>query len=211
MVSIFWQGQAEFTTIFSIRKSSISDSKKGFCNNLVKKDRAKLCLTLSTLWTVACQVPLSMGFSRQKYWSGLPFPSPKNLANLALVYWQICAGLETHLTPVSGEGTIGKKIYPIFLFLGCVFNFRFPTERYVGPVILGSRQVWVRACTKQLKQWFSPSSALVASLSVTNFRQGGEERGDQMPLGLYIATVFRTFRNKQIWRLNPSLQSFSST
>ena len=26
-------------------------------------------------WTVACQVPLSMGFSRQEYWSGLPFPS----------------------------------------------------------------------------------------------------------------------------------------
>ena len=25
-----------------------------------------------TLWTVACQVPLSMGFSRQEYWSGLP-------------------------------------------------------------------------------------------------------------------------------------------
>ena len=30
----------------------------------------------STPWTVACQVPLSMGFSRQEYWSGLPFPSP---------------------------------------------------------------------------------------------------------------------------------------
>ena len=29
-----------------------------------------------TLWTVAYQAPLSMGFSRQKYWSGLPFPSP---------------------------------------------------------------------------------------------------------------------------------------
>ena len=29
-----------------------------------------------TLWTVARQVPLFMGFSRQKYWSGLPFPSP---------------------------------------------------------------------------------------------------------------------------------------
>ena len=28
-----------------------------------------------TLWTVACQAPLSMGFSRQGYWSGLPFPS----------------------------------------------------------------------------------------------------------------------------------------
>ena len=30
----------------------------------------------STLWTVALQVPLSMGFSRQEYWSGFPFPSP---------------------------------------------------------------------------------------------------------------------------------------
>ena len=29
-----------------------------------------------TLWTVAHQAPLSMGFSRQEYWSGLPFPSP---------------------------------------------------------------------------------------------------------------------------------------
>ena len=29
-----------------------------------------------TLWTVVCQAPLSMGFSRQEYWSGLPFPSP---------------------------------------------------------------------------------------------------------------------------------------
>ena len=36
----------------------------------------KLCLTLETPWTVACQAPLSMGFSRQEYWSGLPFPSP---------------------------------------------------------------------------------------------------------------------------------------
>ena len=30
----------------------------------------------ATLWTVACQAPLSTGFSRQEYWSGLPFPSP---------------------------------------------------------------------------------------------------------------------------------------
>ena len=29
-----------------------------------------------TLWTVARQAPLSMGFSRQEYWSGLPFPPP---------------------------------------------------------------------------------------------------------------------------------------
>ena len=34
-----------------------------------------------TPWTVACQAPLSMGFSRQEYSSGLPFPSPGDLLN----------------------------------------------------------------------------------------------------------------------------------
>ena len=32
-----------------------------------------------TLWTVACQAPLSVGFSRQEYWSGLPFPPPGDI------------------------------------------------------------------------------------------------------------------------------------
>ena len=36
----------------------------------------KLSLTPTTPWTVGCRAPLSMGFSRQEYWSGLPFPSP---------------------------------------------------------------------------------------------------------------------------------------
>ena len=34
-----------------------------------------------TPWTVACQAPLSMGFSRQEYWSELPFPFPADLSN----------------------------------------------------------------------------------------------------------------------------------
>ena len=33
----------------------------------------------ATPWTVADQAPLSMGFPRQEYWSGLPFPSPGDL------------------------------------------------------------------------------------------------------------------------------------
>ena len=40
----------------------------------------KSCLTLAIHWTVACQAPLPMGFSRQEYQSGLPFPS--SLINL---------------------------------------------------------------------------------------------------------------------------------
>ena len=40
------------------------------------------CVRLfATLWTVAYQAPPSMGFSRQEYWSGLPFPPPGDLPN----------------------------------------------------------------------------------------------------------------------------------
>ena len=34
-----------------------------------------------TAWTVACQAPLSTGFSRQEHWNGLPCPPPKDLPN----------------------------------------------------------------------------------------------------------------------------------
>ena len=40
--------------------------------------RVRLC---ATLWTVVCQAPLSLGFSRQEYWSGLPCPPPGDLPN----------------------------------------------------------------------------------------------------------------------------------
>ena len=43
------------------------------------------CVRLfGTLWAVARQGPLSMGFSRQVYWSGLPFPLPGDLPNPGL-------------------------------------------------------------------------------------------------------------------------------
>ena len=38
-------------------------------------------------WTVAYQAPPSTGFSRQEYWSGLPFPSPGNLPNPGIEPW----------------------------------------------------------------------------------------------------------------------------
>ena len=52
---------------------------------------------LGTPWIVAYQAPLTMGFSRQEYWSGLLFPSPGNLSNpgikpgsLCLLHWHAC-------------------------------------------------------------------------------------------------------------------------
>ena len=47
----------------------------------VKVSVVQSCPTLPTLWTVAHQAPLSIEFSRQGYWSGLPFPSPGDPPN----------------------------------------------------------------------------------------------------------------------------------
>ena len=48
---------------------------------------AKLCPTLVTPWTIARQAPLSMGFSKQESWSGLPFPSPGYLPYSGIKFW----------------------------------------------------------------------------------------------------------------------------
>ena len=40
--------------------------------------------SFATLWIVARQAPLSMGFSRQEYWSGLPFPTPGDLLDTGI-------------------------------------------------------------------------------------------------------------------------------
>ena len=48
------------------------------------------------LWTVAPQAPLSMGFSRQEYWSGLPFPPPGDLPNPEMGHWQAHSLLLSH-------------------------------------------------------------------------------------------------------------------
>ena len=63
----------------------------------------------ATLWTIACQAPLFMGFSRQEYWSGMLCPSPgdlpdpgikpASLTSPALASWVLC--YECHLRSPS--------------------------------------------------------------------------------------------------------------
>ena len=45
---------------------------------------AHTCPTLCDSMTCACQAPLSMEFSRQEYWNGLPFPPPGDLPNIGI-------------------------------------------------------------------------------------------------------------------------------
>ena len=60
------------------------------------------CLTL-ILWTVACQAPLSMGFSRQKYRRGLPSPSPGDLSDPGIepMFSALASGFFTTSTTIE--------------------------------------------------------------------------------------------------------------
>ena len=76
----------EVTGRFWVERQSLTfggEKKRLFCS-YVEWSEVKLlsCVWLfATPWTVACQAPPAKGFSRQEYWSGLPFPSPGDLPN----------------------------------------------------------------------------------------------------------------------------------
>ena len=59
-----------------------------------------------TPWTVAYQVPPSMGFSRQEYWSGLPFPSPGDLPDPGIEPGSLA--LQTDALPSEPPGKLRK-------------------------------------------------------------------------------------------------------
>ena len=71
---------AAWTPCRSPRKSVATGALFGGAQHSVSESEvAQSCPTLCDQWTVAHQAPPSMGFSRQEYWSGLPFPSPGHL------------------------------------------------------------------------------------------------------------------------------------
>ena len=84
---IFYQCRQDYINFFPSTFASYSPSLLYFSSRrfiishtvLFAGLVAKPYPTLVTLWTIACQALLSMGFSRQEYWSGLPFPSPGDL------------------------------------------------------------------------------------------------------------------------------------
>ena len=70
-----------------------------------------------TPWTVAYQAPPSMGFSRQEYWSGLPFPSPGDLPNPGIEPVSLVSpALEEDLYGCLGvlTGKMGIIVVPTF-------------------------------------------------------------------------------------------------
>ena len=71
--------------------------------------------SFATPWTVAHQVPLSMGFSRQEYWSGLPFPSPGDLPDPGIE--PMSPALEGRFFTAEPQGKPVTWVYPPPKFL----------------------------------------------------------------------------------------------
>ena len=81
------------------------------------------CLSDSivTTWTAAHQAPLSMGFPRQEYWNGLPFPSPYLTENTnSSVIWDWCYGT---LLFISNDFQQSSSFFFIFLSLSASDSF----------------------------------------------------------------------------------------
>ena len=78
------------------------------------RSRVRLCVIL---WTATRQAPLSMGFSRQEYWSGLPFSSPRDLPNLGIESWSLA--LQADSLPSESPGK------PMKLLAQCLANSKY--------------------------------------------------------------------------------------
>ena len=74
---------------------------------------AKPCPTLVTPWIVACQAPLSMRFSRQEYWSRLPFPTLGDLPDPGIkpVFPTLAGRFFTYVLPGKPRETLGDSVF----------------------------------------------------------------------------------------------------
>ena len=66
-----------------------------------------------TPWTIAHQAPLSMGFSRQEYWSGVPFPSPGDLPDPGIEPGSLALQADYLPSELQGNPDLALSIYSV--------------------------------------------------------------------------------------------------
>ena len=101
------------------------------------------------LWTVAHQAPLSMGFSRQEYWRGLPFPSPGDLSNPEIeLLSSVAPELQAEALPMShreSSSQLESSSHQPLSFMSCSPSLSQPgvnplTDKLASPFWLGTEE-----------------------------------------------------------------------
>ena len=100
--------------------------------------------SFATLWTVAPQAPLSMGFFRQEYWSGLLFPSPGDLPNPEMELESLASpALSVEFCTIEPAGN------SLPLPCQCIFSCYFSSFLEKGIAIHFSILAWRIVCTEE--------------------------------------------------------------
>ena len=106
-----------------------------------------------TLWTLALQAPLSMGFSRQEHWSRLPFPPPGDLLNPGIE--PLSPGLAGRFftTSTTWEAQV------LVLFVPCIIE---PRQTHLFGIVSSSvsqRVYWAPTECKEICLWSDPTTS----------------------------------------------------
>ena len=111
-------------------------------------------LLLMTPWTIAYQAPPSMGFSRQEYWSGLPFPSPMRESEVAQSCPTLCDPMDYSLPGSSIHGILQARVLEwvsiAFSECSCLEN---PKDRGAWLVMVNRvTESWIRLKWETLRR-----------------------------------------------------------
>ena len=97
-----------------------------------------------TSWTAAHQAPLSMGFSRQEYWNGLPFPSPGDLPNPGIKPWSPALQVDSWPSEPVGKPKYVYSFNQIWKSFGHYFLKHFLSSSLFSP--LETLTTWMVGC-----------------------------------------------------------------
>ena len=134
---------------------------------------------LATPWTAASQAPLSMAFSRQEYWSGVPLPSPLGMSNndmhtlgrwyfpyvsQAYSIWYLFCGPAVPKYQLQGNGMCGRSI-------GVISKKRAPYQGIIWD------EVRKKNCDSECKEWSQKSgTGMAANHCVKSNNKGTREQ-----------------------------------
>ena len=140
----------------------------------------KSCLTLSTPWTIALQALLSMGFPRQEYWSGLPFPSPGDLPQPGIEpeFPALVGGFSTDWTTKEAQKVLHHSVV-----FSCVRLFGIP---------------WTAACQASLSMGFYTSLRRLERI-VIPFSRGSSQLRDRTQVSCIAGGFFTIWDMRGSW------------